>query len=67
MPENNEPNLDQLEKDILEEEHKLIEKLINEVDFLSDSYIRITLMQIRHGRTMIKLGRVLEEQHQLAK
>ena len=61
MNENDAQEIKKLEDDIIESETKLVDKLIEEVDDLSDDYIRMTLMQLRLGRHMIKWGRLLTD------
>lgn len=46
-------NVQKLEEDVLEAEAKLMDKLIEQVDILSDDYIRMSLMQMKLGREIV--------------
>ncbi len=54
-----ENDVQKLEKDVLEAETRLLDKLVEDIDTLSDEYIRMTLIQIKLGRKVVRLSKAL--------
>lgn len=49
-----------LEEDVVEAETKLLDDLIENIDILSDEYIRMSLTQIKLSRQIVRHSRMLE-------
>lgn len=52
-------DVQKLEEDVLEAEVKLMDKLIEQVDTLSDDYIRMSLMQMKLGREIVRQSKMV--------